>query len=382
MYISSEWVLHMPEVGDLARRDIIRLFLAIFFHTGRPYYIVENGEITQTKPKGLLPKIGGPGLVIIKPYNAVVFEQGGRVTRIEGPGRVLTRFMEFPKEVLNLRKQWISWTAENVLTKDHIPLIFHCGVGFRIEAAKDTAKWLSRPLSEEEGGQFMGLISGDYKVYQHTLYRATYGTTAAGWRLTSQAATETQLLNVVRGYSLEDFYKLKDGGLTTDESIIGEIVQKTLSRVSKISPSWGVTITGFKISHFEAPEEMTDKLLELWAARYAQQRIRIEAEAEKAATILRGEGEAGAITVRELARAEAQTRMVLAIRQGLARMDPGQREALLRLRFYEAIEKIAGDPATKILLPNFRFNDFDTSSLLQDSDSEGSVTDAQVERFE
>ncbi len=302
MYISSEWVLHMPEVGDLARRDIIRLFLAIFFHTGRPYYLVENGKITQTKPKGLLPKIGGPGLVIIKPYNAVVFEQGGKVTRIEGPGRVLTRFMEFPKEVLDLRKQWISWTAENVLTKDHVPLRFYCGVGFRIEAARDTAKRLSGPLSEEEGGQFLGIISGDYKVYQHTLYRATYGPTAAGWKLTSQAATESQLLNVVRQYALEDFYQLEEGKLVANESILDTIIKETFRRASSISSSWGVTISGFKISHFEAPAEMKEELLKMWATRYG---LILEASAKKRAAVIQAAGEKQAMVTRGEGRARS-----------------------------------------------------------------------------
>ncbi len=290
VFISSEFVLQMPGVMDISRLDVVRLFLSMIFRTGRPYYIVENGEITQTRPKGLLPKIGGPGLVIIKPYNAVVFERGGNVTRIEGPGRVYPKFMEFAKAVLDLRKQWISWTAENVLTKDHVPLRFHCGVGFRIEAAKDTAKWVKGALPPDQGGNFTGIIAGDYKVYQHTLYRAVYGTTAAGWKLTSQAATETQLQSVVRRYSLEDFYNFGDGDLVADESILNAITAETMSLAQKISPSWGVTITGFKISHFEAPEEMKERLMELWAARYKEKGKVMEAKADKEVMIIRSEG--------------------------------------------------------------------------------------------
>lgn len=92
-----------------------------------------------------------------------------------------------------------------------------------------------------------------------------------------------------------------------------------------------------------------------------------EAEAAKDAAIRHGEGEAGALSAREKVRARAQFDMIRAIFGGLRQMTAQQRNALLGLRFLEALEKIADDPATKILLPgNFDLGDLGQAMLLQE----------------
>lgn len=343
MFVSIEWILNMPEVRGVSRREALRLMSSMLFHTNYAYYVVEDGEIKESKPTGLLPALGGPGKVVIKPYNAVIFERSGEITRIEGPGLILTRRFEFPKAFFDLRKQWSAWTTEELLTRDHVPLRFNCGVGFRIESARETAQRIKHPIAEHLGGNFPGLISGDYKVYQHTLYRALYETTKAGWQTTTQAVAETVLLNIVREYTLEEFYRLEAGQLEQDESIMAKIVQETMERTSKITHTWGVTVTAFKITNFEAPREVKEKLAELWAARYAERSKLIEAKAERDAMATRGEGQAAALAHVEKVKATAVQMLINQLLIGIREAEQVKLDSHVIERFAAVVEQLSSN---------------------------------------
>jgi regulator of protease activity HflC (stomatin/prohibitin superfamily) len=343
VFVSIEWILNIPEVRGISRRQALRLIFSMLFHTNYAWYIVENGEIKQSKPKGLLPALGGPGIVVIKPYNAVVFERGGEITRIEGPGLVLTERFEMHKKIFDLRKQWIPWRTEELLTRDHVPLRFNCGVGFRIESAQETARQIKGPLPEHLGGNFPDLISGDYKVYQHTLYRALYETTEAGWQKTTQAVTETVLLNIVREYTLEEFYRLEAGKLAQDESIMAKIVHETMERTKEITHTWGVTVTAFKITNFEAPREVREKLAEMWAARYAERSKLIEAEADKGAMVTRGEGQAAALAHVENVKATAVQMLINQLLRGIREAEQVNLDSQVIERFAAVVEQLSSN---------------------------------------
>jgi regulator of protease activity HflC (stomatin/prohibitin superfamily) len=370
VWTSAEWILALREVEGVTLAQALRLLVTMMFRTAYAWYVVENGKITETKPKGMLPALGGPGKVVIRPYNAVIFERSGEITRIEGPGLVITDRFEMHKAIFDLRKQWITWRTEELLTRDHVPLRFNCGVGFRIESARETVERVKGPIPKHLGGSFPDVISGDYKVYQHTLYRAVYETTEAGWQTATRAVTETMLLNIVREYTLENFYRLEAGRLAQDESIMDKIVQETMKRTNKITPSWGVTVTAFKITNFEAPQEVKEKLLEMWAARYAERSKLIEAEAERGAMVTRGEGQAAALAHVENVKATAVQMLINQLLRGMREAEqvdlpPEVIERFARVveqlssnlvhddltapRYIEALEKIAASETTKTI---------------------------------
>jgi regulator of protease activity HflC (stomatin/prohibitin superfamily) len=304
--MSAEWILALHEVYGVTRQEARRLVKSMYLNTAYPFYMVENGEITKTKPEGLLPKLGGPGKVVIKPYNAVVFEQAGKTTRIEGPGTVLTKRHELQKEIVDLRKQSEVFIAENVLTKDHVPLTFHCSVGFCIESVKDTDTRLKGQPDAIRSYRKSDAIGGDYAVYKKTLRKAVYGPTAAGWKVTSRGATESKLREVVREYLLEDLYRLEDSALAENGSPIAQIIDETLKRLNQISPSWGTTLTGFSIKSVDVPEDIKDKLVGMWAARYAGKERLIEASDKRAALVEEARAKADAAIIEGRGRAEAR----------------------------------------------------------------------------
>jgi len=262
MHISSEWLLAMRETFGVTRRQALRLLISLVLNVNYPYYLIENGKMTKVKPEGVLDRLGGPGVAVIKPYNAVVFERAGKITRIEGPDMFMTKLFEFVKHIIDLRPQWESFPVEEVLTKDKVPLRIKCGLGYRIESRDQTAK---REREEEEKRQkakenheverrqeakehrevaghqevedrqetkdrqeeehqeakerqevaewrrFPGIISGDYPVYKRTIFKAAYGP-ADDWKLTTRGATITQLRKVVAEFELRDIYRLDEQG--------------------------------------------------------------------------------------------------------------------------------------------------------------------------
>jgi regulator of protease activity HflC (stomatin/prohibitin superfamily) len=369
-YVSSEWILALHEVYGISRRQAMRLLLSLVFNTAYPYYFVEDGEITLTKPPGLLPKLGGPGIAVIRPYNAAAFELAGNITRIEGPGLVTTKRYESLKGATSLRKQWSSFTAESVLTKDHVPLTFHCGVGFRIESRQDTAKRVEEQSQAFEGSRFSGIIGGDYPVYKRTIYRAVYGTTETGWKLLSQGATETQLRAVLRQYRLEDLYRLENNELAEDKSVIDEIVDEVSRKINAISPTWGTTVSTFLIQSFDAPKDVEQKLLELWATPYRKQQQEIAARATTEAIRMRGEAEADAIAEVEKAKLVARENLIQVLTRSFLSGPAGTNVHLTErvisaveklstalttdtataARYIEAIEKMATTAGTKVLM--------------------------------
>jgi regulator of protease activity HflC (stomatin/prohibitin superfamily) len=385
------------------------LLRSTYLNTAYPYYVVEDGEISKSKPEGLLPRLGGPGKVVIKPYNAVVFERAGEITGIEGPGTVLTKRFEHHKAIVDLRKQWESFTAENVLTKDHVPLTFHCGVGFRVESLPDTIKRREAQVRTYEGSRFPNSIEGDYPVFKSTIYKAVYGTTAAGWTVTTRAAAESMLREVVRCYRLKDLYQAPAGAIArqgslprdssetedrprakastatkdaavpgdgisadadretekngaadsdsatqdstephndaTQPSPIDEIAAATRSKLNKISPGWGTTTTSFLIRTVEAPEHVGEKLSGLWAERFETERRRLQAEAASNTIRQRGAAEAHAIASIEKAKLNARNELITSLTRSFLPSGKPQDRQLVE-RVIAALETLSAALAT------------------------------------
>jgi regulator of protease activity HflC (stomatin/prohibitin superfamily) len=368
--MSSEWILAIREEHRVTRAEARRLLLSMFFHTIYPYYIVEEGTITKSKPEGLLPKLGGPGRVVIQPYNAVVFERSGNTTRIEGPGTVLTKRFELAKGIINLRKQWLDFVAEGVLTKDHVPLTVHCGVGFCIESREETVKRSKSGSQELDSSRFAGLIGGDHLVYKKTIHKACYNTTTAGWELTTQGATESSLREVIREFALKDLYHFANGAPAQNESCINDIARKTTQRIEQMTSTWGVTVTTFLIKTVDVPQEVKERLLGLWAEHYERERKRLESEEASNRIIARGRAEAGAIEEVESARHKAREQLVTLLARFLAGQTATPPEDIVvkmldtfellakgiggdtetAARYFEALEKIASQAGTKVLI--------------------------------
>ncbi len=366
MYVSSEWLLAMRETFGVTRWQALRLLISLVLNVIYPYYLIEDGEMTLVKPKGVLDRLGGPGVAVVKPYNAVVFERAGKITRIEGPDMFMTKLFEFAKHIIDLRPQWESFEVDEVLTKDKVPLHIECGLGYRIESREQTAERGEDPREVVEGRRFPGIISGEYPVYKRTIFKAAYGP-AGDWKITTKGATITKLREVVSEFELQDIYRLDEQGR---EFILAEIGRMTKERVAEIAHYWGVHVGTVNIDSIsiEVSQPVREQVWEMWGAEYARRRALIEAEgkrevvvteavAEREATQVKteaarieaigeaetarikamGEAEADAEKARTEARSEREVAMLRA--EAVAIKAKGEREA--------AIEKGKGEAAAK-----------------------------------
>ena len=367
MYVSSEWLLAMRETFGVTRRQALRLLISMVLNVSYPYYLIEDGEMTLVKPKGVLDQLGGPGVAVVKPYNAVVFERAGKVTRIEGPDMFMTKHFEFVKHIIDLRPQWNNLEVEEVLTKDKVPLHIKGGLGYRIESRGETAERGEDLREAVEGRSFPGVISGEYPVYKRAIFKAAYKP-AGDWKFTTKGATITQLRKVVAEYELRDIYRRdekrkeassseqdeKPGpdeqskepspeeqgeelapGKRVKEFILAEIGWQTKKKVAGIAHYWGVRVSTVNIDTIEVAESVRDQVWKMWGAEYARRTALIEAEGKREVVVTEAETEREAASIK----ADAGRIMAMGGAAALTIEARGEREA--------AVEKGRGKAAAK-----------------------------------
>ena len=338
LWPSSEYVLALHEVDGIKRWDALRLLWSLVMGTQLPWQVVEDGEVKQTKPEGILDKIGGPGVVVIKPGNAVVFERKGKVTRIEGPGVVLTKRFEKAKHVIDLRPQWATVKAENVLTKDRVPLTIELGVGYRIELKKDTDERLESVL-ETDGEAFTREIGEVYRVYEETVRKAAYNVTAAGWQTTTREAAKTFLRDIVATCNFDDIFVLNGTELEENKRAIYKIEEAVKKKLAKAAVNWGVKITTIDIENIEMPKEAKEQLLAWWEAEWKRRIAIKEARTERRALIERAEGRALAVEKFEKIKAEARQKMINQLLNAINVIIKGAPD--ITIRFISVIEQLS-----------------------------------------
>ncbi len=307
-----------------ARGTLIGLLL----HTGRPYIIVEGGEEKRVRPPGVLRWMG-PGLVIITPGHAVVFEQGGRLTRVEFAGVVRVDGYEMINKIIDLRPKSSVDMVENVFTRDGVPLNIQLKIFFEILRIKDQEKSLSNP----------------YPVDKETIFKAAY--VVGNWQLAVPFIAGDVLRDVVAEHNLDAIIQY---GKDPDKHIFRQAIKDEVrKRVDNITLGYfGTNVTWVDIGEIEMPEDARERLLARWLAEQDAEL----AEKEKLAAIVRSEGQAESLSTIGLARAKAQRQMILAITDAFQRTPEANVPwTLVMLRFVEALENMAKDPSTKLLFP-------------------------------
>lgn len=288
--VSAEWVLALRETHELDRKLAIKLLFYLAMGIGEVYMIADGGEIKETKPQGPLKNFGAPAVVVVKPYNAVVLEQGGKITRIEGSGVVTLQKQEGVKAVIDLRPQSAGFETD-VRTKDNVPLTVKGGVGFRIESQDETRKRGGGRNTEIRG--FSGVISGPYPVYRRTIYRAVFNVEASkDWFEKTKGTAGSKVRARVREREMKEIFPI--GQVDGEQSILNELAAEALELARDAAVKWGVTIYGISVNEIEMPEEVKQRFIEHLEAEWQGHTEIIRAESDKVAKIIRAEGESEA----------------------------------------------------------------------------------------
>lgn len=348
MLVSSEYILALHEVYGLRRKDALRVLWSLIMGTNYPWMIIEDGKVTESRPRGILPEIGGPGVAVIRAGNAVVFQRAGKISQICGSGLVLLKQYERIRAIFDLRPQSETRETKNVLTKDRIPLTIIMTVGYQIEPKEVTDQ---RPESfvGPRGEALSEVIGTLYKTYRATLEKAVYHAPASGWGVITPGVAQNLLRDVIATHNFDEIFERVgevegeegSGGFDPDQRTIKEIEDKIMEKLSTAALKWGAEVQGVDIREIRIREDVLQKMLDWWGAEWKKRIAIKEAEGERIVLLTSAEAEARALTALEEVKAEARGKMIRQMVDALNQVDKD-----MALRFIRVVEQLARDMVT------------------------------------
>jgi regulator of protease activity HflC (stomatin/prohibitin superfamily) len=234
----------------------------------------------------------------VEEKQAVVIQRWKKFNRVIGPGlrfmlpfgiEKKRKFKDGDKSVdyIDQRERSVDLPAQNVITKDNVQLQVDSIAYYRIADAQ----------------------------------KAVYNVTDV--IMSVNQLIKTSLRDVIGDTTLQELLSGRD-----------EINRKLRDAVANASADWGVEIRSVELQAVSPPESYVDAMRKVSEAELTKKAFITEAEGKKQAHILEAEGEA-----------EKISRIYKAIHDGKPN------EELLKIRYLEALEKIANGQATKIFMP-------------------------------
>ena len=210
-----------------------------------------------------------------------------------------------------------------------------------------------------------------FRIFDAKLY--AYG--AVNPIMALENLTATTLRNIVGELDL-------DGTLTSRDVINAKMTEI----IDKATDEWGIRVTRVELKNIMPPKEIRDAMEKQMKAERERRETLLQAEGHKAAVITRAEGEKqAAILAAEgerdarIARAEGEAKALLLQRQaeadGLrALVAANPNEAVLELKRFEAMMKLADGQAAKVIIPTDIVESVKKNVVFSETSGLGSVT--------
>ena len=156
------------------------------------------------------------------------------------------------------------------------------------------------------------------------------------------------------------------GDLELDETLTSRdiINSKMRAILDEATDPWGIKVTRVEVKNIIPPRDIQEAMEKQMRAERERREAILKAEGEKKAAILIAEGEKESAILRADAKKEAQIREAEGEAQAIIRVQEANAqgikmireakadEAYLKLKSYEAMEKVANGQATKIIVPS------------------------------
>ena len=156
------------------------------------------------------------------------------------------------------------------------------------------------------------------------------------------------------------------GELELDETLTSRdiINSKMRSILDEATDPWGIKVTRVEVKNILPPRDIQDAIEKQMRAERERREKILQAEGEKKAAILTAEGEKESMILRAEAKKEAQIKEAEGEAQAIIKIQEANAqglkllreakadEAVLKLKSYEAFEKVADGKATKIIVPS------------------------------
>ncbi len=215
-----------------------------------------------------------------------------------------------------------------------------------------------------------------YRIFDSKLY--TYG--AVNPIMALENMTATTLRNLVGELDL-------DGTLTSRDMING----KMTSILDEATDSWGIKVNRVELKNIIPPKEIQNAMEKQMKAERERRETLLQAQGHKEAIVTRAEGEKQAMVLAaegerdaRIARAEGEARALTlqkeAEAQGLIELKAAAPDAaVLELKKYEALIRLADGRAAKIIIPTDVVDTTRKTALMNEVAGIGSVTDVAPE---
>ena len=281
-----------------------------------------------------------PNIRIVPQAQEYVIEFLGKYRGTWGAGiHVKVPFLERIAKRITLKEQVMDSPPQAVITKDNVTMQIDTVVFFRIYDAKLYAYGAVNPISALEN------------------------------------LTATTLRNLVGELEL-------DGTLTSRDTINGKMAEI----LDEATDQWGIKVSRVELKNIIPPAEIQNAMEKQMKAERDRRETLLQAEGHKAASITRAEGEKQAMILAaegerdaRIARAEGEAKAIYLSKKaeadGLrALREAGADAAVLELKKYEALIRMADGKAAKIIVPTDAVNATKSNVLFSETAGIGDVT--------
>lgn len=269
--------------------------------------IVTPKSLDAMRNESILLRVGGPVSIAIPDGHAAVTERNGRFLRVLRSGiQNLGRF-EYLLAIIDLTRQERSASDIPLLTKDGIRLTAEAGITFRIDPGEDpVTSARPYPFSEEavRRAAYAGVVAANGNVSSWDDAPLGQVRGALGRRVADYQLDEIIVTTGPR--ETPPAFEILTGAVTEDvwESLLKDGIKPLQLRIGRLTP----------------PEAVSRQLTEYWLAGQKQ-----------ADQIRRAEETAELVREFEVARADAEVAMIMAIVEGVRK---AQQEAGSNLSGY------------------------------------------------
>ena len=299
------FILALRYLSDLYDLDeLFPLFRYLFssaFGIRYPRITVDHGQLEM--PDGrlcTLDKIGGPGLLIVRPGNLVLTERLWGPAEVYATGRHFIPRFERIKQVIDLAEQEAQIPEIRATTKDGIPMLVS-GVRFRFRvwAPQEHRRSLEDPYPYSRRS-----------IYHLAYSRSVTDSGQTGWADSVKLAVESVISDYINSHQIDHLTapQLKEltgaAPVNPGEDARDEIHRAMFSASTRQKlKGYGAELIWCEIGHIRPADSEVERLpLLLWQTNWIGN-----------ANIIRAYGEAQRIAYQELARAEAQAELLISI---------------------------------------------------------------------
>lgn len=353
-FVTEFYSLKPKSAGLLDLEPSVRL---LFGFGNKPKATAQAGQLAVNEQDKEIEDMGGPGTLSIHANTTALIERGSGFSRMAGPGSTQLIPFERVRKVIDARPLSRA-KADSARTKDGIEVKAETTVSFQILQRNDEEEQRYRAAEEEEAR----LPAAERQRRQarrlwaiaplDSLFFAWLGFHVRAPKLPAEMPASLETIRAIvydqpagsnwensvgSGLDGEIAARLLDDLWEPDDPSRNprrEIIEKLLDAGQKKQRKNGIELIDLSVGPLQVNDEIAKLRREWWQAIWVKDQ-----------RVTQAEGDAEALQLRELARVEAQARMIQAITQGLQGLEPVSRERLsqlIALRFIDTIESIAG----------------------------------------